>query len=143
MRASPFRLFSEPLESRRLLAAAPVFINFQPAGAAVPSGYLADTGAIYGSRGNGQTYGWSTNLSAATRDRNVNSDQRFDTLVHTQRYGVGNFDLAVPNGSYKVRLVAGDPSAFDSIFKFNVEGALVLSGTPTSTFFLNDTTTTE
>ena len=40
--------------------------------------------------------------------------------------------VAVPNGTYTVRIVAGDPDHFDGVFRLNVEGALVLSGTPTS-----------
>src|SRR6185503_19235649 len=36
------------------------------------------------------------------------------------------------NGTYSVRLVAGDPSFFNSVYKFNVEGVLTVSGTPTS-----------
>lgn len=35
-----------------------VNINFQPVGE-VPAGYLADVGSVYGSRGNGYTYGWN------------------------------------------------------------------------------------
>ena len=38
----------------------------------------------------------------------------------------------VPNGSYRVRVVAGDPGYFDSVFRINVEGVLTVSGTPTS-----------
>ncbi|HTK78127.1 MAG TPA: DNRLRE domain-containing protein, partial [Gemmataceae bacterium] len=34
-------------------------VNFQPSGAPVPSGYVADTGLAYGAR-NGLTYGWAT-----------------------------------------------------------------------------------
>src|SRR5687768_8696119 len=53
-------------------------VNFQPAGAPTPGGYVADTGATYGSRGNGYTYGWNANNSANTRDRNALADQRYD-----------------------------------------------------------------
>jgi N-acetylneuraminic acid mutarotase len=121
----------ETLEARRLLAFS-ASINFQPAASSVPTGYLADTGAVYASRGNGLTYGWDQANSSVTRERNANPDQRFDTLIHTQLYGTRSWDLAVPNGQYQVHLVAGDPSYTDSVFKFNLEGALALSGTPTS-----------
>ncbi len=40
--------------------------------------------------------------------------------------------MAVPNGSYTVRVVAGDPSYIDSVYKINVEGTLTVNGTPTS-----------
>jgi hypothetical protein len=109
-------------------------INFQPAGAPVPTNYLADVGAVFGSRGNGQTYGWNLSAAAFTRDRNLfNSDQRRDTLVHTQQFGIRTWEIQVPNGQYKIRLVAGDPQYFIGHYKFNAEGALALDGVPSST----------
>ena len=68
-------------------AAAPIQVNFQPAGAPVPAGYLADTGAAFGDRGNGFTYGWNGNNAATARDRNAanSPDQRYDTLLHLQK----------------------------------------------------------
>jgi hypothetical protein len=111
---------------------APVKINFQPSGRPVPSGFLADTGAVFGNRGNGQSYGWDLNASSFTRDRGINADQKFDTLIHTQLYGTRVWNLAVANGTYQVTLVAGDPQYFDSVYKINVEGELTVNGTPTS-----------
>ena len=113
-------------------------INFQPASAAVPSGYLADTGLVYGDRGNGYTYGWNTETSQ-TRDRNsANSpDQRYDTLNSwyngANDAANGIWEIAVPNGTYSVHVVAGDADYYDSVFKINVEGVLTVNGTPTST----------
>ncbi|MEO6434994.1 MAG: kelch repeat-containing protein [Tepidisphaeraceae bacterium] len=123
----------ESLETRRLLAFA-LNVNFQPASASVPAGYLADSGAAYGGRGNGFTYGWNQASTTATRDRNnsIAPDQRHDTLTHTQLYGSRTWELSVPNGQYSVRLVAGDASYFDSVYKLNVEGVLTVNGTPTS-----------
>ena len=121
----------EVLESRQLLSVS-VKVNFQPPTAPVPSGYVADKGTTYRDQGNGYAYGWdATNTSY--RDRNRHADQRYDTLTHTQSYGVRNWSLGVPNGTYTVRLVAGDPSAYDSVYRFNLEGTLALSGTPTNT----------
>ena len=36
------------------------------------------------------------------------------------------------NGSYIVRVVSGDPSNFDSVFRTTVEGVLTVNGTPTN-----------
>lgn len=110
-------------------------INFQPATSAVPAGYLADVGAVYGDRGNGYTYGWNADSSAYTRDRNssMSPDQRYDTLNHIQRYGTFTWEIAVPNGAYTVHVVAGDPVAYDSVYKIDVEGLLTVDGIPTST----------
>ena len=124
----------------RLYASAPatsIRVNFQPSTASVPSGYLPDSGLVYGARGNGQTYGWNVDNTAQARDRNAaNSlDQRYDTLTYLQRPAVPDavWEIAVPNGTYTVRIVSGDPSYFDSVFRLTAEGVLTVSGTPTST----------
>ncbi|MEV4641193.1 hypothetical protein AB0J80_28015 [Actinoplanes sp. NPDC049548] len=110
-------------------------VNFAPAGAPVPTGYRADTGAAYGPRAGGFTYGWNIDNSVNTRDRNAGSspDQRYDTLNHLQKPGgASRWELAVPNGRYLVHLVAGDPSATDSTYSLTAEGQPLASGTPTS-----------
>jgi hypothetical protein len=109
--------------------------NFQPAAAQTPAGFLADTGAIFGPRGNGFTYGWQADVSAFTRDR-AGAGQRCDTLVHLQKPEQPDavWELGVENGTYDVRLVAGDGDAqfIDSVYRLAVEGALLLAGTPTA-----------
>src|SRR5262245_46127413 len=124
----------ESLEGRRLLHGGlfDLHVNFQPAGAVTPPDYLADTGAVYGARGNGYTYGWDASNTVATRERNVNADQRYDTFIHTQAFGTRTWEVDVPNGLYTVHVVAGDPSYYDSVYKINVEGVLTVNGTPTS-----------
>ncbi len=111
-------------------------VNFQPASAAIPAGYVADTGLVFASRGAGLTYGWDADNSAQTRDRNAanSPDQRYDTLTHLQKAGRPDavWEIAVPNGTYSVRVVSGDASNFDSVFRTTVEGVLVVNGTPTS-----------
>jgi glucose/arabinose dehydrogenase len=111
-------------------------INFQPTASPVPAGYVADGGAVYGNRGNGYTYGWNADNSTTTRDRNATNspDQRYDTLAHLQKPENPNavWEIAVPNGTYTVKVVSGDPSHFDGVFKLNVEGTLAVNGTPTS-----------
>jgi len=113
-----------------------VNVNFQPANAAVPAGYLVDSGAVFGARGNGQSYGWNANNASTARDRNAanSPDQRYDTLQHMQKPENANarWELAVPNGTYSVRIVAGDASHFDSRFRINAEGVLAIDATPTS-----------
>ena len=94
----------ESLESRVLMHdghthAFSASINFQPAGAPVPTGYLADTGSVYGTRASGLTYGWNTAAAVdGVRDRNstLSADQRYDTLNHI-RAGY-TWQIAVPNG---------------------------------------------
>ncbi|MGB7157341.1 MAG: fibronectin type III domain-containing protein [Tepidisphaeraceae bacterium] len=121
----------ESLE-QRLLFAFEALINFQPANAAVPAGYAVDGGAAYGNRGNGFAYGWDTNISADTRDRNsaASPDQRYDTLNHMQKAGNRAWEIAVPTGQYVVRVVSGDPDNINSVYKLNVEGQLAINATP-------------
>src|SRR3954464_13811815 len=71
----------ENLEGRMLLHAGHlhVNVNFQPAAAAVPAGYVADGGLAYGDRGNGFIYGWDAANTTGVRDRNKLADQRYDT----------------------------------------------------------------
>jgi PA14 domain len=117
--------------------APPIRINFQPASAPVPAGYLIDSGLVYGDRGNGQTYGWLADNTTYVRDRNAanSPDQRYDTLTHmqwpTNRNAV--WEIAVPNGSYSVWIVSGDPNYIDSVHRISAEGVLTVNGAPTST----------
>jgi glucose/arabinose dehydrogenase len=127
-------------------AATIIRINFQPASSPVPAGYLADGGLVFANRGNGQSYGWNADNSAQTRDRNASNspDQRYDTLTHFQKAANPDavWEIAVPNGSYSVRIVSGDPSNVDSVFRVTAESALVVSGTPTtSTRWIEGTAT--
>lgn len=113
----------------------PMQINFQPASAPTVSGWLVDSGLVFGARAGGLTYGWNVALTA-TRDRNNpdSPNQQRDTLIHTQQYTTiaAVWEIVVPNGLYEVRLMAGDPNYFRSVYAFTVEGTLLLSGTPTS-----------
>src|SRR5215217_2011490 len=127
------------------VAAVPVKVNFQPAGAPVPTGYIADSGAPYSdSTGSG----WVTQASLGsathapvdirpnTRDRNVNSDQRYDTFIHMQYAATGTgvstpaaWEYSLPNGTYTVSVAVGDAGDyFDSTHRINVEGTTFVAG---------------
>jgi len=112
-------------------------INFQLATSPTPAGFLPDSGAIFGDRGNGYRYGWNSDVSSVARDRNAanSPDQSYDTLIHMQKPVQPNavWEIALPNGNYSVRIVSGDPSYFDSVYQVQAEGVLVVSGTPTTT----------
>jgi len=97
----------ERLEERRLLAGAA--INFQPSDAPAVPGFLVDSGLAYASRGNGQTYGWTTWHGDAAHDRNLNADQLLDTHVAVK--SGQRWELAVPNGQYSVKVTVGDAAA--------------------------------
>jgi probable HAF family extracellular repeat protein len=123
------------LRAYLLTPAFSVSVNFAPGGVPVPAGYVADTGAAYGSRGGGLTYGWDVDNSANARSRNTagSPDRRYDTLNHLQKPGgAGRWELGVPDGRYLVHVVAGDPSNVDSTYRITVEGQAAVSGTPTA-----------
>ena len=110
-------------------------VNFQPAGSPVPTGYVADAGAVFADRGNGLAYGWDLSTASLARDRNsaASADQRYDTLTSMQRSGSGSvWELAVPNGTYTVHLVAGDAGGYDSTYAIAAEGVTVVAGKPMS-----------
>jgi uncharacterized delta-60 repeat protein len=109
-----------------------VHVNFQPSGS-TPPGYVADVGQIFGNRGDGLAYGWDADNTANARIRNNagSPDPRYDTLIKMQDGVDRKWEIAVPNGMYTVRIVAGDPSFTDSVYQMNLEGQLALSGTPT------------
>jgi hypothetical protein len=98
----------------------PIKVNFQTGDASTPSGYLADKGHTYANRGNGYSYGWSSDHTDVTRERNVHSDQRLDTLTHFHQGQ--KWQIGVPNGNYEVYVVIGDPSHGDTRHTLNVEG---------------------
>lgn len=123
---------SAPASSGNLI----VRINFQPTGAAVPPGYLADSGAVYADRGNGFRYGWNADNSAATRERNSPNapDQRYDTLIHLQKPETPDavWEIAMPPGVYDIYAVAGDPDAYDGRMNSTAEGRTLTDDAPSS-----------
>ena len=135
---------------------AAIKVNFQNAAAAVPAGYLRDFGEAYGLRtgadqGSGESYGWVTpgtntpldlsvggTIPGNGRDRNLNRDQRLDTLMHMQGNNVPNFngtplpgswEIAVVNGTYTVTVAAGDAqvNTDPESHTINVEGLNVIN----------------
>ncbi|MGH2736864.1 MAG: hypothetical protein ACRDKZ_14890, partial [Actinomycetota bacterium] len=82
-------------------------INFQPAGSSSVCDYTPDIGDVFGTRTATLSYGWNTSHTDMTRDRNLNPDQRLDTLTHFRRGGV--WEIAVGNGFHDVSISIGDP----------------------------------
>jgi hypothetical protein len=110
-------------------------VNFQPASAAVPAGYSTDTGAVFGARSGGYTYGWETTLASGNlieRKAGRSQDLRYDTLCQMQAGGSHTWEIAVPNGPYSVLVAAGDPSYSTGTYRVQAENVLLLSGTPSA-----------
>jgi hypothetical protein len=111
-------------------------VNFQPATSAAPAGFVADSGQAYADRGNGLTYGWTADNTANVRQRTgipaigAGSDGRFHTLAMMQQAGNVSWEIAVPNGRYRVHVVAGDPQFATAVERINAEGVQIVNGIP-------------
>lgn len=136
-----------------------VRINFQDRNAALPAGYVRDSGFDYSdSRG----FGWvredslntatHTPLSIADYGRNRNNpnvEQRLDTLAQMQypNTPAAAWEYAVPLGTYSVTVSVGDQpngeGVYDSLHTINVEGVNAINGfqsTPTQDYQLSTVT---
>jgi glucose/arabinose dehydrogenase len=102
-----------------------IYINFQLDSAPAPAGYLKDAGNTFANRGNGYSYGWSSDHTDVSRDRNINNDQRLDTLVHF--HNGATWEIALPSGAYAVTAVIGD-AGNASTHTLNVEGVSYWTG---------------
>lgn len=124
--------FIEPLEDRRLLSAFTAHINFQPAKASVPKGYVLDSGATF-HKAAGLTFGWTArNPYAVDRNSRLSLDQRYDTFNQLNPGSKSpNWEIAVPNGSYLVHIVAGDPLDKGNIYRIKAEKQTVIDGRST------------
>jgi hypothetical protein len=108
----------------------PVKINFQPAAAKTPAGYLVDRGLPFGKRHNGWFYGWSRDVQVYTRERKLHDEVIYDTLIPTA-YNLSSWSwsIALPNGDYHLKLGLGD-AAFRTSPKLTVNGARLSDPTP-------------
>ncbi len=117
-------------------SAAPKFgakIDFRPANTDDPlyRGHKTDTGAKYGVRANGLTYGWNSDLSAEMRDRDsaLSFDERYDTIAKMP--GGSTWSIKVPNGWYQVNIYGGDPRNWqNSRYVMDVEDRLAVNAKP-------------
>jgi hypothetical protein len=115
-------------------------VSFTNDATEAPTGYTTDTGAAYGVHGS-LTEGWlangtPTDNSAQARDRDsaISPDLLHDSLIHLQKPANPNaaWQIAVPNGTYQVHILTGDPSNIDSVYVLNANGVNVVTATPNS-----------
>src|SRR5688572_25091202 len=86
-------------------------VRFAPPDAPPVEGYATDSGAAFADRGNGLAYGWQGDGAATlkTRQSSRSPDARYDSFA-AARPGSA-WEIALPTGSYLVRLSAGDARA--------------------------------
>ena len=95
-------------------------VNFQNDEATLPTRYLRDIGDVFGNRGNGLNYGWSSDHTDQARERSADPDQRLDTLIHIE--AGQKWEFALQNGLYEVTVAVGDPANNDGVHTINAEG---------------------
>ncbi len=108
------------------------FIHFsKPTGSLVP-GFGRDLGYVFGPRANSLSYGWSQYLGQNNVDRNStrSPSELHDSFVFTS---FGNWQIAVPNGRYQVRVLAGDPLANSGNIGWKAEGTTIVEGNLSAT----------
>lgn len=130
----PELVFSRPPISAR--------ISFINTNSVPPEGFLADQGDVFGPRTNGLTYGWSADNRDYMRDRRDSKNTKLKSpgrahefmayLDHEKMKSPASWELALPNGEFRVRLVAGDLQKYDSIFGLKAESVTVVDGVPDS-----------
>ncbi|HEY0009244.1 MAG TPA: fibronectin type III domain-containing protein, partial [Tepidisphaeraceae bacterium] len=124
----------ETLEQRKMFAAAPtqIAINFGPFGSEAHGGYLTDSGEAYGTQQFGIDYGWNTAIAQSNAfERSASKPQKLETGINTAS---GNgWKIAIPNGTYRVKLVAGDANVTSGTYSYKVGDSttqpMTLSGT--------------
>jgi hypothetical protein len=134
------KLMSAAAESAAILPAAaplavPAFklnVKFQPATTtSAPPRYRIDNGGLYGRHRNGLTYGWSEDAmsSGVQRNSRLSPDLRVDSYIKMSQRNT--WSAAVPNGTYVVRALMGDPdSTAGSKYRLRVEGEMLVNGIP-------------
>ena len=142
------------LPSRPILAQDnTIRINFQDGETSPPEGYLVDFGEAYALRtglnqGGDLTYGWVVpytdsplDMTMLGRNRNDEgsdeADLRLATLMHMEHAPSGrrgHWQIALPAGTYRVTVAAGDAAFFTSRHWINAEDQVVLADfAPTET----------
>ena len=110
----------------------PIAINFQPPTMAVPEGYIKDSGALFGDRGNGYRYGWSCDLEALGdyRDRDGASTRESSLVIpdRSQNCDTETWDIELPNGDYSVVIGYSDPSYNTAVDGCVLEDASAATG---------------
>jgi hypothetical protein len=99
-------------------------INFQPAYAPVPVEYQMDTGAVFSAA---RGYGWNQRLGS--RKRNVNPDQRLDTLVYSSTPATWTYKI--PNGTYLVTFACGDAGYIHTAQRVVLQGTVMIDNVRT------------
>ena len=118
------------------VSARPVFVahvNFSNSTTQTSAGYINDTGLIFATRSNGQSFGWNRDNTLNARNRNAfNSPDELHDSFNVVQASTFIWELAVPAGQYSVHIIAGDPSAVDGAYTLDAEAVAAIRGTPST-----------
>lgn len=82
----------------------PLLVNFQASSSQVPTNFKKDDGSVFAST---RGYGWNKLLHGT--EKNSTADQTLDTYVSAANLNPGTWNFTIPNGTYYVTMVLGDP----------------------------------
>lgn len=115
-------------------------ISFISTNSVPVEGFLADQGDVFGPRTNGYTYGWNVSNRDFMRDRRDARNAKLKSpgrvydflgyMDYEKMKAPASWEMALPNGEFRVRIVAGDLQRYDSIFAIKAENILVVDGIP-------------
>ena len=108
-------------------------LDFGPAGASVPAGYVGVDETLFGTQ-SGRQMGWlQSGVTTYSRTGGSAPDDRYRTYAMPALGGVSRaFEVEVPNGSYVVRVVCGSPDQTGNNQKITVEGVTAVNKLTTS-----------
>jgi hypothetical protein len=112
----------------------PVNISFQPASFPLQSGYRGDFGNTFGDRGGGYSYGWNVDHTARTFGYSALPGYESVwgaawSLIKLLPASSTSWEIAVPNGSYDVTILAAGYQCQGTLQQIAAEGVLVVNGT--------------
>lgn len=112
----------------------PVNISFQPANFPLQTGYKGDFGQTFGDRGNGYSYGWNTDHTGRTFAYSPLPGYEMVwgaqwSLIKMLPGSSTSWEIALPNGTYDVSILAAGYQCQGQLQQIAVEGVLVVNGT--------------
>lgn len=115
-------------------AGAPVNISFQPASFPLQSGYRGDFGDTFADRSDGYSYGW--NVDHTSRTFAYSPIPGYETvwgaqwsLIRMLPDSSTTWEIALPNGSYDVSILAAGYQCQGQLQQIAAEGVLVVDAT--------------
>ena len=105
----------------------PLLVNFQPPNSQIPTNFQKDDGSVFTSA---RGYGWNQVLNGT--EENSTADQTLDTFVSASNQSPGTWNFSIPNGTYYLTMVLGDPDMAQGPHWVTVEGLQIVKQVKTA-----------